>query len=142
MERAQAIATIRNHRAELLDFGASSLAIFGSVARDTAGPASDVDLLVEFTAPVGLITFVRLQQHLESMLKCRVDLVTPEALRPLMRDQILAETTRAIWRSRCTYRETVLSMAAPATPLQRLTTLTPTATRHSSLVTPTFLPKA
>ena len=96
MQRDQALETIRNHRAELLDFGISSLAVFGSVARDTAGPASDIDVLVEFKNPVGLFTFVRVQQHLESLLGCRVDLVTPEAIRPIMRDRILAEATRAI----------------------------------------------
>jgi predicted nucleotidyltransferase len=98
MRREQALTTIRNHRAELLDFGVSSLAVFGSVARDTAGPSSDVDVLVEFKSPVGLFTFVRLQQRLESLLGCRVDLVTSEAIRPMMRDQILAEATRAILR--------------------------------------------
>ena len=96
MQRDQALETIRNHRAELLDLGISSLVVFGSVARDTAGPASDVDVLVEFKTPVGLFTFVRVQQHLESLLGCRVDLVTPEAIRPIMRDRILAEATRAI----------------------------------------------
>ncbi|MEO7908187.1 MAG: nucleotidyltransferase family protein [Roseiflexaceae bacterium] len=96
MQRDQALETIRNHRNELLDFGVSSLAVFGSVARDTARPASDVDVLVEFNTPVGLFTFVRLQQHLEALLGCRVDLVTPDAIRPTMRASILAEATRAI----------------------------------------------
>jgi len=96
MQREQVLATIRDHRAELLNFGVNSLSVFGSVARDTAGPSSDVDVLVEFKSPVGLFTFVRLQQRLESLLGCRVDLVTPEAIRPMMREQILAEATRAI----------------------------------------------
>jgi predicted nucleotidyltransferase len=96
MRRENALSKIQSHQAELLDFGVSSLALFGSVARDTAGPTSDVDVLVEFKSPVGLFTFVRLQQRLESLLECRVDLVTPEAIRPMMREQILAEATRAI----------------------------------------------
>ena len=96
MQRDQALETIRNQRAELLDFGISSLAVFGSVVRGTAGPASDIDVLVEFKMPVGLFTFVRVQQHLEALLGCRVELVTPEAIRPTMRDRILAEATRAI----------------------------------------------
>jgi predicted nucleotidyltransferase len=56
MRRDQAISTIRDHRAELLDYSVSSIAVFGSIARDTAGPASDVDILVEFKGPVGLFT--------------------------------------------------------------------------------------
>ena len=39
---------LREHRAELDAMGVRSLSIFGSVARDEAGPESDVDLLVEF----------------------------------------------------------------------------------------------
>jgi hypothetical protein len=39
-------------------------AALGSVALDSAGPESDVDLLVEFEKPVGLLQFVRLQIQL------------------------------------------------------------------------------
>ena len=45
---------------------------------------------------VGLFTFIRVQEHLEALLGCRVDLITPEAIRPIMRDRMLAEATRAI----------------------------------------------
>jgi uncharacterized protein len=96
MQREEVIAAIRNHRAELNEFGVASLSVFGSVARGTAGPASDVDLLVEFESPVGLFTFVRLHQRLEALLDCSVDLVTAEAIRPPMRQQILTEAARAI----------------------------------------------
>ena len=96
MRRDEALAVIRKHRAELRDFGVASMAVFGSVARDTAGPSSDVDVLVEFSSPVGMFTFLRLQQHLEAMLGCRVDLVSSDAVRPSMREHILAEATRAI----------------------------------------------
>jgi len=96
MRRDEVIAAIRKHRTELNEFGVTSLSVFGSVARGVAGPASDVDLLVEFAAPVGLFTFVRLQQRLEALLGRRVDLVTFEAIRPSMRQQILSEAARAI----------------------------------------------
>ena len=48
MKRAEAIQLIGEHEAELRGLGVRSLSIFGSVARDEAGPGSDVDLLVEF----------------------------------------------------------------------------------------------
>jgi predicted nucleotidyltransferase len=47
MERAtldQTIRTLRAHQAELKAAGVRSLRIFGSVARDQAGPDSDIDL--------------------------------------------------------------------------------------------------
>jgi predicted nucleotidyltransferase len=76
-------------------FSVASLSIFGSVARGEATDASDIDLLVEFNGPVGLFAFIRLQQHLEELLGCKVDLVTPDALRQEMRERILKEAIRA-----------------------------------------------
>lgn len=68
-----------------------SLALFGSAAKDEAGPESDVDLLVEFDRPVGLFEFIEVKEYLEGLLGRPVDLVTPDALRPTMREGILSE---------------------------------------------------
>jgi predicted nucleotidyltransferase len=57
--------------------------------------ASDVDLLIEFARPVGLLHFVRVKRHLERILGTRVDLVTRGALKPQLRDAILREAVRA-----------------------------------------------
>ena len=73
------------------DFCVSSLALFGSVARNEATATSDIDILVEFLAPGGLIRFGQLQQRLEDILGHRVDLVEPGALHPALRSAILAE---------------------------------------------------
>jgi predicted nucleotidyltransferase len=53
-------------------------------------------LLVEFERPVGLFTFIRLKLYLENLLGRRVDLVTPAALRPELRQQILQEAIHAL----------------------------------------------
>ena len=95
MRRDEALRLLAAHREEIARFGVKSLAIFGSVARDEAGPDSDVDVLVEFSVPVGLFTFLGLQHYLEDVLGRRVDLATPDALRDSMRDQILKEAVRA-----------------------------------------------
>ena len=76
-------------------FSVASLSIFGSVARGEATETSDSDILVEFNGPVGLFAFIGLQQHLEELLGCKVDLVTPDALRQEMRERILKEAIRA-----------------------------------------------
>jgi uncharacterized protein len=52
---------------------------------------SDVDILVEFNRLVGLFEFVRLKMLLEELLNRKVDLVTPDALHPALRDRILSE---------------------------------------------------
>jgi uncharacterized protein len=70
-------------------------AVFGSVARDEARTDSDVDVLVEFSRPTGLIGFNRIQIRLEQILGTRVDLTTRAALRESMRDEILREAIRA-----------------------------------------------
>lgn len=58
------------------------LALFGSVARGEAGPASDVDLLVTFgpDAEWGLLDHVRMQRELERLTGRAVDLVSRRAL--------------------------------------------------------------
>lgn len=95
LHRDEALTILRGHQRELRERGVKTLAVFGSVARDEATAGSDVDLLVEFERPVGLFAFVRLQRFLESLLGSRVDLVTPDAVRESMREQILAEAVRA-----------------------------------------------
>lgn len=91
----EVLRLLSNHQAELRQFGVRSLAVFGSVARDEAGAESDIDLLVEFNEPVGLFEFARLQMWLEALLGRPVDLVTRDALRQSMRDQILSEAINA-----------------------------------------------
>ena len=76
-------------------FGIHSLSIFGSVARDQAHKNSDVDILVDFEKPVGLFEYARLKMYLEEVLERPVDLVTPEALRQELREDILREAIRA-----------------------------------------------
>lgn len=95
MRRDEALQILKSHKQELIKFDVKSLAIFGSVARDEAGPESDVDILVEFAKPVGLFEFVRLKTYLEKLLQHKVDLVTPDALKDRLREQILKEAIRA-----------------------------------------------
>lgn len=75
-------------------FGVKSLLLFGSVARDEATPASDVDLLVEFNRPVGYFGLFALQDYLEKLLGCPVDLGTPDSLKPYIRERVMGELIR------------------------------------------------
>ena len=75
-------------------FGVQSLALFGSVARDEATAKSDVDLLVEFNRPVGYFGLFALQDYLEQLLGCPVDLGTPDSLKPYLRERIQGELLR------------------------------------------------
>jgi uncharacterized protein len=71
--------------------GALALSVFGSVATGTAGPDSDVDLLVDFPAAPSFEQFMDLKLALEDLLHRPVDLVTRSGLRPELRHRIEAE---------------------------------------------------
>ncbi len=67
------------------------LAVFGSVARASANLDSDIDFLVEWKRPAGLIQHARLQAELARVLARKVDLVTEDSLRWLIAPQVLME---------------------------------------------------
>lgn len=69
------------------------LALFGSALRDDFGPASDIDMLVEF-APGHTpgLEFFDLQDELSAILGRPVDLNTPACLSPHFRERALANT--------------------------------------------------
>lgn len=83
---------IREHMPELRDtYKVSRIGIFGSFARDDATESSDVDILVEFSQNVGLFHFIDLQNRLSQILNRKIDMATPEALHPIIKEQILCE---------------------------------------------------
>jgi uncharacterized protein len=78
--------------ADIRSLGVRRLAVFGSVARGTATPDSDADVLVQFvTGAKTFDRFMALSELLEDRLGRRVELVTTEALSPHLGLRILAE---------------------------------------------------
>jgi uncharacterized protein len=86
---------VRRSRTAILQsaarYGAHDVRIFGSVARGEAGPASDVDVLVAFEPSRSLLDLVGLNQELEELLGCRVDVVAEGGISPYLEDRILKE---------------------------------------------------
>lgn len=62
--------------------GARSISVFGSVARGEERPESDVDFLVEFEPGASLLNLMSLQDDLEALLGCTVDVVSAGGLKP------------------------------------------------------------
>jgi uncharacterized protein len=91
VKRDQIVQKLQAERSHLREkYGVASLALFGSLARDEAGPDSDVDLLVEFARPITLFDLVAVQQYLERCLDVpRVDLVPRDSVYPAFRESIL-----------------------------------------------------
>lgn len=93
--RDSVLRILKSNRDNLRTYGVESVALFGSVARGEAGPDSDVDLLVVMQQGTTLFGLARVKHHLEDLLDRPVDLVTPDALRPQIRESILAEAIDA-----------------------------------------------
>ena len=95
MKQAAILQILKQKNAELTkEFGVKSLLLFGSVARNEATSTSDVDLLVEFSRPVGYFGLFALQDYLEKLLGCPVDLGTPNSLKPYIKERIMGEIIR------------------------------------------------
>lgn len=62
----------------LKPWGVLRISLFGSVVRGEDSPESDLDILVQFREPVGLLTLARLRRELSERLGRNVDLVTEE----------------------------------------------------------------
>jgi predicted nucleotidyltransferase len=96
MKRDEVLRILREHRDELRrDYGVRSLALFGSARRNEATDTSDVDLLVEFDHPIGLLHLIGTEEHLEDLLGTKVDLVLRRAVIPELQDRIFSEAMNA-----------------------------------------------
>ncbi|HET6599083.1 MAG TPA: nucleotidyltransferase family protein [Burkholderiaceae bacterium] len=92
MRPSEALATRRHDLLRLTAArGAANLRVFGSVARGTDEPGSDIDLLVQLPSGTSLLKVVGLQQEIEDLLGVPVDLCTERELHPLLKDRILSE---------------------------------------------------
>ena len=71
-------------------FHVSKIGYFGSFATNRQTENSDVDLLVEFSQPVGW-EFFTLEKFLEQSLGLTIDLVTRNALKERTKESILSQ---------------------------------------------------
>ncbi len=79
------LATIKNIllqlKPELVEkYHISSIGLFGSVVRDDFSEGSDIDIIVDFSKPIG-IEFIELADYLESKLDKNIDLVSKKGIK-------------------------------------------------------------
>lgn len=72
------------------NYKVKTIGLFGSFAKNEANEDSDVDILVQFSEDIGW-EFVDLKKFLEENLGREVDLVTVEALKPELKEEILRD---------------------------------------------------
>ena len=86
---------IVEHREEILriaaSHGATNVRVFGSVGRGTAGPESDLDLLVDDVGALDPWFPAGLMADLEDLLGIKIDVATEKTLHWVVRDRVLAE---------------------------------------------------
>ena len=92
MTRAELLLKLRDLKPWLAEQGIVNLRLFGSYARDEAGPDSDVDLLVDLARPRGF-RFYSLAEDLSDILGRRVELLANDGLRnPHVRAEALRDS--------------------------------------------------
>ena len=83
---------LRERKKALADkYSVKRIGIFGSYIHGEARRGSDIDMLVEFSEPIDLFEFMRLQYYLEDLVGRKVDLVSRKALKPYIGRYILEE---------------------------------------------------
>lgn len=93
LTRDRVIAAIKAHETEIRAEGATALYLFGSVARDEAGPQSDVDIYVDYEPDTGfsLLHMAGIKQLLEDNLGVPVSITTKNAFKPPMKEVVERE---------------------------------------------------
>lgn len=95
MNRNEAISALRSCADAIKSHGATSLYLFGSSARDSAGPDSDLDLFVDYDAGTfSLVDLVDIKLYLEDRLGIAVDVTTRDSLHPMLRRGIETSAVR------------------------------------------------
>jgi predicted nucleotidyltransferase len=90
MNKHQAIARLKRHAEAIRALGATSLYLFGSVARDEAKARSDLDLFIDYDpdGKFSLLELVGIKLLLEDKLGVQVDVTTRDSLHPMLRAYI------------------------------------------------------
>jgi predicted nucleotidyltransferase len=87
MKREDAIAILRQHADALKARGVCHAALFGSMARNQAGPTSDLDIMIELApdAHLNAFDYARLKSYIAGLFPGKVDVVNRAALKPYVK---------------------------------------------------------
>jgi len=89
MKRDVAIATLKEHEAELRQLGVQRLYLFGSTARDEAREESDVDLFFDYQkGTLGLFELMDVKERTTDILGRKADIMTRGSLHPVLKTTI------------------------------------------------------
>jgi predicted nucleotidyltransferase len=93
--REEAITRLRRSQADLKKAGVTHLYLFGSTARDEAGPESDVDLFFDYEREdFGIFELIDVKELAAEILGTRTDMIPRDGLHHLLRQRIEASALR------------------------------------------------
>ncbi|MGB8277454.1 MAG: nucleotidyltransferase domain-containing protein [Methylovirgula sp.] len=97
MNGQDVIATLREYESSLRARGVRHAALFGSLARGTAGPESDIDIMIEIDpeAVQDVYAYVGLKNYIAGLFTGPVDVIDREALKPSVRPPVEADAVYA-----------------------------------------------
>jgi len=72
------------------EYSVKKIGLFGSFSNETYHNDSDIDILVEFEKPIGW-KFFTLEIYLENIFNRKIDLVTQNALKEQLKNEILKQ---------------------------------------------------
>jgi uncharacterized protein len=99
MDRPALIEILRKYDAALRENGATGLFIFGSRARGTHRPDSDLDLFIDYNPAAripNMFRLMQLEEEISQALGIPVTITTRNALHPLMKDRIERDAVRVL----------------------------------------------
>ena len=96
MNRTQTVAKLQSYADAIKALGATSLFLFGSIARNENNSNSDLDLFVDYdpNGKFNALDLVDIKFLLEDRLGLEVDVTTRDSLHPTLRDDIEKSAVR------------------------------------------------
>ncbi len=85
--------------ATLRQFPLKRAALFGSFARSEENTNSDIDILIEPEQGFTLFDLLRMERTLQETLHRKIDLVEYSAIKPSIRNKVLAQAITLLWVS-------------------------------------------
>ena len=99
MKQSDLIEALKTYDGALRENGATALFIFGSRARGTQRPDSDLDLFIDYnpTAKIpNMFRLMQIEEKISEALGIPVTITTRDALHPLMKESIERDAVRVV----------------------------------------------
>jgi len=96
MSREQIFQVIKANLSHLeIEYGVERIGLFGSYSKNLQAGDSDIDLIIEFSRPIGF-RFIELAEYLEDLLGVPVDILTPAGVEGIRVPEVAAEIRNSV----------------------------------------------